>query len=370
MNKIVFETSTIADVLTKAARISPKDNTVAFSKAPGLYIHVTDDDSAIIVRSTNTDVFYTQWSAGVDKSPGVWEWHVSEKIAAFCNTLPIGSGKFVTFSEENGILTIKYGKSVKMTRLIKGSEYPSWDAFDTDDSVIIDNLAEKMEMVQWAAALSADDAIPAASGVYMDGEKIVTSNGYRAATVEFDFPPAKAHPLTLPFKSVAPLLKNSVDIKATIIKNGLAIEPDEYSQIMITGFADNPAAKIKQLPEGDKFDYSIEFNTEQFSGIIQNMITSVNSADNPIIKLLIINDSILLTLNGKGEDTVQNILDVGTKNEEPVIIGFNPDDLLRAVSNTPSHSAHLYYSTSNNRMIFIQSGKYKAWLAQKVDINV
>lgn len=72
MNTIVFETSTISDVLTKAAKVAPREGSVAFGKAPGVHISVTDD-GYVVVRSTDLELFYTQWTSGTEKSEGSWK---------------------------------------------------------------------------------------------------------------------------------------------------------------------------------------------------------------------------------------------------------------------------------------------------------
>lgn len=370
MNTAVFENATIADILNKAARVSPNENSSAFNHAPGLYIHVMADGT-IVVRSTDTELFYTQWTSCVEKTDGEWEWHISARIAKWIDALPNGSGKLVTFTEEDGILKLKHGRSLNKIHLIRGFNFPQWDAFDQDNTYVIEDFAEKLEKIQWAAALAGDDANPTLSGVYLDGEKMVTANRNRSAVIPFDFPPAKHRAMTIPFKILAPLVKRSVEMKVCIMKQGLGIEPDDYSQVIVTAFADNPAERMTKLPGPDDFDHHIEFNTEQFSELLKRMITSVDGADIPLIKLLILNGNIMLTMSGKKDEIVQEVLEVPNyaNHDYAAMVSFNPDDLLRSISNTPSHSAKFWYNKDAGRINLISSGEYRAWLAQRIDIN-
>lgn len=372
MRSVTFENSTIADVLKKAARVSPKENSSAFSRAPGLYIQVCDDeDNTVIVRSTDLEVFYTQWTACVEKSEGSWEWNVTSRISNFCSTLPIGSGKYVTFSQDDeGNLRISHGRSSSKYGIIIGNNYPEWEVFE-EDATAVDNFATKIEQVQWAAALGSEATEQALTGVYIDGENIVAANHRRAATIPFKFKSATERPLTIPHKVIVPVLKNSPEIKLASLKQGLGIEPDEYSQIIVTAYAENPASRMKELKTEKDFQYHLKFNTEQFTEVLNRMMESVSGAENPIIKLLIVDEKIFFNMMGKKDEVIQDVLDVAgyAKHSNPVMISFNPEDFLRAISKTPGHAAEFYYSESHTPVNFIKSGEYRAWIARKVDIS-
>lgn len=367
MNHIVFENSTISDVLTKAARVAPKENSAAFTKAPGLYIFVTNE--SVIVRSTDTEIYYTQWTAGIEKSAGEWVWHVTSRIATFCKKLPIGTGKNVTFSEDGGMLKIQYGTAIMNVPLIKGFSYPEWEPFDSDKAVTVTALSEKIDQVQWAAALASDEAIPALSGVFLDGDRMMAASRVRAASTPFIFEPCKTKPITIPHKIIAPMLRNGVDIKACVIREGIGFEPDDYSQIMVTAYADNPASGIAHLPNETEYSHKLSFNTQQFTEILQRMTESLEKFEHPLVKIMIANEMAIMTMKGKKDEIAKDTLEIpGYGFHEPVILSFNPEFFLRAISNTPSHTAELFYG-SNGHVNLIKSGEYKAWIAQKLDIN-
>lgn len=371
MNQVVFETATIADVLTKAARATPKPNTPMFTQTPGIYIQVTDE--AIIVRATDTEIFYTQWTTCIEKTTGTWEWQVSDLLADWIETLPMGTGKQVTFTADKGILMLKSGSSLKKIPLIINSNYPHWDAFDSSQGMEVSDFSEKLDQVAWAAALSADGVKPGFSGIYLDGKYMIALNGYRAARIDFEFPVAAQHGgLTIPYKMIAPILRKSVEVKFTSLGHSLGIEPDDYSQIKIFVFADNPGSSVNSLPVDDSFDHKFEFNTEVFTDVLKRILKSATKAENPIAKLMIANESLIISMKGGRDEINQEIVEIpgyGT-HEEPALISFNPDDLLRAISKTPSKTAAFYYNIEPSRVNYINSGNYDAWLARKADVNV
>lgn len=367
MSHITFENDTIAEVLKNAARISPKEGSLAYSFTPGIFIQVLDSGE-IIVRSTDQQIFYTQWSSGIGHSGGSWEWHVTERIAKWCAGLPAGSGKQVLFSDDNdGMLTIKHGRAIHKVSLIEDMQYPHWEPFAEDNAYVINGFYNKIEQVQWAAALGSDKVRAEFTGVCLDGESIIATNGYRCARTPCELPAAKGRPITFPHKIVTPMLSGIPDVPVVIDGNNIGIAPDEYSQIYIRSFAESPATAARNM--NTQYDHYLEYNNEQLSTALKLMIDSVGLSERPIVSLMIFNECIFLNMRGPKDDVAQDVIDVPgfATHDYAVTITFDPNYLLRAITNTPRRTGRLHYNKESARINYISCDDYQAWIAQKAN---
>ncbi|QDK02011.1 DNA polymerase III sliding clamp [Gordonia phage Gibbles] len=364
MSHIVFENSTIADVLKNAARISPKEGTSAYSFTPGIYMQILDDGS-IVVRSTDGQIFYTQWSNSLEYSGGSWEWHFTDRISKWCSGLPIGSGMNVTFSDDNGMLTLRHNKKVHKVSLIEGMEYPHWEPFSEDDATIVPEFYSKIDQVQWAAALGSESVRPEFQGVCLDGDYIIATNSFRAAMLPLDFPPAKGRPITFPHKIITPMIKAIPDVPVIIDNNNIGIIPDEYSQIFIRAFTQSPAVAVRTMQT--QYDHYLEFNNEVMANALTTMINSVGQTENPVVKLMMLNESIFISMKGKAGDIAQDVIEVPgfAVHDYASVVSYDPNYLLRAVTNTPRHTGKLHYNKENTKINYISCEPYQAWVSQR-----
>lgn len=364
MNSITFENSTIADILTKAARISPREGSAAFGFTPGVFIQVMDDGS-IVVRATDGQIYYTQWSNSIEHSGGSWEWHVTERIAKWCSGLPFGTNKLVKFTEENGMLVLRHARKVHKVALIEGMSYPHWEPFDESGAVTVEGLYSKIDQVQWAAALGSENVEPAFQGICLDGESIIAANQFRFAKLPLDFPPAVERPIAFPHKQITPMLKAVPDVPVFLDGNNIGFVPDDYSQIYIRSYADAPQIRAKRLVTD--YEHYVEFNNEVLSNSLRVMIDSVGQSEHPVVKLMFMNESIFLTMRGKGGDIAQDVIEVPgfAKHEEPCVISYDPNILLRAITNTPRHNAKFHYNSGGAKVNYITCDNYQVWIAQR-----
>lgn len=379
LTSVTFECATISDILKKAARVAPNVKANAHADSPGIFIHILEDNSCV-VRSTDLEIFLTQWSGYVEKIGPAVNWHIPVSLAQLCSYLPMGSGKMVTFSDEleptsklakSGKvgLSFKCGRTTGEVPLITNFNYPWWDSFDEANSSVVSSLGVALEQVLWACAKPDSGAHPALGGVMLDGEKLMASNRYHAAQVPLAIP-SITDPVTVPGGTLAALIKHSGDVRITQTDMGLGISPDEYSQILIRSFAESPLAKVK-LPRD--FETKAVINSEQMTTVMQRMVTAVKGSDQLInVKMYLANEEILMKMTSPNGTTIKDVVDIpGCAIDTGQMLSFNPEWLLLSMGKVPSHTVEMHYDTSKDtKMVYLRSGNYEAWLAQKLSEGV
>src|SRR5678816_933447 len=100
-----FEIAGLADTLKKAFACTPKKG-AAWDKSAGIVFEFNPTDrESMIIRATNLDVYYMEWvdALKVSGPDSFVRWRFpSALITGVVGSLPIGSGKTVTFEDKTG----------------------------------------------------------------------------------------------------------------------------------------------------------------------------------------------------------------------------------------------------------------------------
>lgn len=361
--QLTFETATLADSIKKAFACCPKKG-MAFDKAAGLVFEFnpTDPDS-FIIRATNTEVFYTEWvdSLKCDGADDLMIWRFnSQLIAGVVGSLPIGSGKTVTFTDKNGdgkIVHLTSGRTKCTFNLMNPDHYPQWSAFDPDDLTSAPDFGGRMAQVEWAV----DNADPILGGVRFDGEYAYATNKYRLAMVPFKLDLEK--PVTLPSGVLSQILKKTGEVMVSATEHQFLIMPDEHTQIrtviLVGKFPD-----VSRIVEQHKPDEITIKKTE----LIEMIGRAMNFAGNdrfPTLRVFVGKEELAIMMTNEEMGMLGDVIEVtGQATHDRFEIKVSPETLREALSSAPNEQVIFQYDAANpEAVIRIDGGSgYRAWM--------
>jgi DNA polymerase III sliding clamp (beta) subunit (PCNA family) len=365
MNKVTLEVAAIADALGRASTVAP-DKGAAFDKASGIIIELHPTEEQIILRATNLDVFYTEWVDCLAIEGEVKQWRLPSKVlTAFVASLPIGSGKSVTF-EENGKGTIKItsGRSTAQFRVIDPETfYPEWFPFDEDNMTVIPNLGARITQVEWAASKD----VPAL-GIRFDGTDIMATDRYRLSVMPLKIE-GMEDGITIPPSVLTAVLKKMGDAKIKVENNHLLIAPDTHTQLMIItigeGFPNMGKVMRRDYPE------KIDIRKTELIDIIQRTM-KIASDRFPVLKLFIGREELATMMAEEERGFIGDVIAVPAQATHARIeVRYHPNNLLDALLNCPSEKIELHYDPAapKKALLYIKDGSgYEVWLAPRQEI--
>lgn len=371
MTKVTFETATLADSLTKASRVAPSKGT-AFDKAAGIVIEITPlSPSPVVVKSTNLDIFYMEWVDVVSVSGENTAWRVpAHLLASVVGSLPIGSGKNVTFenkaSGNQQVLHMESGKTKAKFNLLDVSYYPEWSAFNPDDLIPAPDLGGRLTQVEWAASKTVTgDPL---SGIYLDGESAVSTDKYRLARVPLKITLDK--PVTVPAGMLSLVLKTSGDPAIGIDGTQLLVMPDEHTQIRtILLAADYP--NVQKVMRRD-YPNQIHLKKTEFLEVIQRSLNFVGAERFPTLRVYIGQQEIAVMMQNQEIGLLGDVVDVPKQAKHSRLeLKFTPKNLVDALTNAPSENVTLGYNADKPEGTFYIDGGsgYEAWVMPRRDMS-
>ncbi|AKL88230.1 hypothetical protein GMA3_53 [Gordonia phage GMA3] len=374
--KAIIETSTIADAMVKAARVSPKNYSSGEMFTNGILVEVDENSKNIFVSATDLEIFYRQRMTGMNIS-GTGSWRISSLATKFIDKLPKGRGSVVELNDERvpGSLSVvrehKRGETFAAVPLIVGSQFPEWEPYDELGGVAVNSLSTKIESVSWAA--SKDDALPELQGVFMDGYTVMATNRYVAARVPLMIEPLVDNHITIPHNALTGVIHHAGDALVVKTKRGLGITPDEFTQVEVVRFADNPCEALdKRLPGVNDFDSSITVNTDDYRNACEQIFTILKKDEKGQVKLLASKSALNFTIQSESENQCQEAIPATAGPDIPTVITLNAMYVRDAIANATGQSAKIFFDQGvqdSKKFLYIQGGAgYEAWIAPQVSI--
>jgi DNA polymerase III sliding clamp (beta) subunit (PCNA family) len=345
---VTFENATIRDVIGKAAKIAPTKGT-AFDKAAGILFEIDHNSNEIIVRSTNTEIFYTeivdavsiQLATGQAPPPsGVEKWLLhSVLLDGICSKLPIASGAQTQFVADGPKMILASGRMRANLRFMDPSYYPDWKPFDPAGLTNVSDFGARLQQVQWAASKT---GVPPLTGINLDGQLAAATDNYRVAITPCEVP-GIYEPVTIPSTILAPLMKALGEVKIGQEDGFLLLMPDDATQIKATIYADKypkiAAALKRQEPN------AIFFKRDHLIDMIDQAMVMGQRDRNPMLKVIIGLEEVAVLMEDQEMGLLGNVMEVaGQAPHERMYVGFTPDNLVSALRAAPNSEVTLYYT--------------------------
>lgn len=337
--RVVFENATIADSISKAARVAPTKGE-AFDKASGILMTLDPEENTVTLRSTNLQVFYLEVVDAIEvDSEATWRFHAST-IAAVVAKLPIGSGKNVSFEQKGGEIHMKSGRTTAKFRAMDASYFPKWEPFDPDKLEMVPDLGARIQQVEWAA-MEGNEAIYA--GIHLDGEHVMATDRIRMAVAPCEAEPIYK-PITIPAGILKPVMTNLRDVAVGIDEGMFLLMPDVSTQLR-TRIYDKDYPNIKPLLARE-LPQSVKFRKQALLEIIERAEIFAQRDRSPKMTFII----------GKGEIAVMCAdADMGLLGDAIELDGqcdhprhrvmFTPKNLKEALNAAPSDEVEFQYNT-------------------------
>lgn len=331
MTSFLAETGTLADAVSKAARVAPSKG-VAAEKCSGVELVYSDkfEDQQLTVKSLDLDSTYLQRVSTLESHGDSANWRVpAPLLAGFLSNLPLSAGKVVDVSEADGFLHLACGTAVAKLRLM-ADPLPAVTTYDEDGFVEVSDLARKMSQVSWAAAR--DVKRGPICGVYINGTHLIATDTYRLAMIPCDLPVTT--PIAVPLFRLSSLLRDVGSIRMKVAGDKLLLMPDEDTQISCAIFQ-APYPRVEQIiskfPEADR---AFVVSREALADSLERMLVLFKQETDPP-KMTVTFGAMTLGLKVSsmmvGEITDQVECDATITGEDPFDVRFNPNHLLDAV---------------------------------------
>lgn len=341
--KVTFDAATLADAVSKAARIAPTKG-AAYDQAAGLMMVIDTTNSKCILKSTNLDVTYRQELALTDAKGDSTEWRVPAPIlAGLMSNLPLGNGsqvKFIDSGDQN--IRIQCGEMLVKLTMHEGM-YPTIDKFDQENMSEANDFASKVSQVSWAC--ERDNSI--LSGVHVQGEMLVGCNRMVAAMVPCKVPIAK--PVTVPLWTVAPVLGKASDVRISASEKLLNVSLDAETQLT-TRIYEGDYPDVTRLLRSD-FEGQIELHRGKFVETMERMLVVSRTERQPTVKLTIngtgLINSMTFDMDVESVGRIRDTMDVSGEYDSVFEIHVTPSFIIPAVNNARDEMVTLKFGCND-----------------------
>lgn len=374
MTTAVFETAALADVLRKVKSVAPSRGQ-AFDKAAGIVIRVFPDhgEQFAIIEATNLELYYREW-VPVDSSTAATEvaWRLSAKISDVISSLPIGSGRTVTLTDEEKpggrTLTVKSGRMKNNWQLLPIEYYPEWESFDPDALTSVENFGNRIAMVEWAC--STNEAEVPINGVNLDGQFATGTDTYRLARVPLEIEAGwlRNGPVTVPSRLLAQLVKQTGAVAVGATDSQLLVMPDAHVQIRTTLYGvPYPTGGVERII-ATEHDGHLEVPKTVLLDLFTRAMVMLAGDRFPLIDLFIGKGEIALHAVDQEEGNLGDVIEVpGFAAHKRVNYIFTPKFLMDAIDKCPADRVHIFYSIENSLtlMRISDGGGYNVWVVPR-----
>jgi DNA polymerase III sliding clamp (beta) subunit (PCNA family) len=355
VSSITFETAAFAEVIKRAAKIAPSKAGLAFDKSSGIVIEF-DPQSPVplaVVRSTNLEIFCREWVnvTAWDGEPAQWRLP-SALLAQVISTLPIGTGRTVTFESSptthSFLVNMKSGRTKVKFYPLDTTYYPEWEVFDPDDMYPANDIGGRLNQVEWAASTRQ----PELASIYLDGEYAVSTDRYKLACVPLNIPKL-AEPIVIPAGLLGQILRQTGEIQVGVHERNFHIMPDEYTQIKTV------VLETKFLPVdrvlSKQFDSSIKVNKDILIEMMQRVNSFALGDREAFFTVYIGAKQFGIGMQNQDLGQIGDVLDLETQADHPRFkVRFSPANLMAAIDKSPNKEITLYYNQGqSNDMVKI-----------------
>jgi DNA polymerase III sliding clamp (beta) subunit (PCNA family) len=339
MTRVTFENATIRDVISKASKVAPNHGT-AFDKAAGVLIEVDPSVGEVVVRATNTEIFYMEIVDTVALEGPQRTWLLpSTLLEGVTSKLPISSGNTVTFDDSDGVqVVINHARMVAKMRLMNHAYYPTWDPFDSQGMTAVSDFAARINQVQWAASKSAS---PPLCGINLSGTHIGATDKFRLAITPCEIA-GLPESITIPATIFAPLMKNLGEVYLGVEGNQLLVMPDESTQIRALIFE----GQYPNLSRILKRNESHAFMTKKAALIemIERAMVMGATDRTPLLKMILGEEECAVMMEDREMGLLGDVIELpGQATHVRYTIGFTPDNLKAALAAAPNDDVTVYY---------------------------
>lgn len=351
MKEVVVENATLADAITKAARISPIKGE-AQDKAAGILIELRPGSkSPLRVTATDLQVTYFQRVAIVNTGDEAATWRVpAQAFSSFVASLPMTPGRHVTLTEKDGVIEVKSGRSkAKIRRISDG--FPKVKLFDPKPLVAAPSFARRVQQVAWAASRNANDGV--LGGVHIDGERLIATDSYKVAIVPCIVPIDR--PVTAALSTLTSVLRNVDDVRLHATDRLLQIMPDDDTQMTCTLYGKdypNVMAAIGTMPHPHK----VTLSKEALTTSLDRMLSLGKNGDIPKCRIVLGKGTCDFDLSVIDVGEVADSVDVDGGPDEPVSYYFNPQTILGAVRNATRDAVTIEFGDDPLKIVHFYDG--------------
>lgn len=340
MTKVTFENATIRDVIGKASRVAPTKGS-AFDKSAGVVIEVDAGSSEVIVRSTNTEIFYMEITDAVEIEGATRTWRIpSVVLDGICSKLPITSGKQVTFDDQDSsVLQLASGRMRAKIRLMDPTYFPTWEPFDPTELTAVADFGARIQQVQWAASKTAN---PPLTGVNLSGTHIGATAGHVAAITPCEITQI-VEPVTIPASIFTPLMKSLGEVRIGQEYGQLLVMPDEATQIRAVIF-DGKYPNLLSIFKREETN-AVMVKKTAFTDMIDQAMVMGRTDRGAILKVYIGLEEVAVMMEDQEIGLIGNVLEVPSQaTHERHLICFSPEILTQALSGAPNEDVTIYYT--------------------------
>jgi len=341
VTRLVLETSTFADVIKRAASVAPTRGE-AFDKASGILIDVDPENLSVIVRTTDTTMFYLESMTFIKAEGARATWRLPSMILnSFAGKLPIKSGNTVTLDDkiEPPRVVLSCNRTKAKLNTLDPSFYPSWDALEVEDLFEVQDFGGLIKQVLWATANNLD----VLSGVAIDSEGIWTTDRYRAAhgirKIE-----GWGERIVVPAKMLSKVLPDKGSLSIGVAGNFLVVQPNEYAQIRAVTF-DAKFLPVERIIR-QEFDYKSFFDRDEFSAMLAQACDFTLGSRQNTLKMFIGQGEVALMMNNNEYGLFGSVLDCSGSAESHarITISFKPENLRDALAAFPNKVVEMQYN--------------------------
>lgn len=364
MTKVTFEAATLVDAFKKANIVAPKRGE-AFDQSGGIVLEILPDDSMVIVKATNGEIFHMEWvSAEIEGDAAVWR--IASSVAApIIASLPIGSGKEVILEEvKTGVsshLAMKAGRTKAKFFLMDTTYYPEWDVFDPAELVPCTDLGGRVAMVEWCAGLK--EAAPL-NGINFTGELIKATDRYRFAITPLKLPGIETS-ITVPAGILGQVLKQTGDVMVGFTENQMLLMPNDTTQLRVVLYAgDYPT--MARLMDRER-PAKVTFKKSELLDILNRAILAAPGDRFLLLLMYVGKESITVKVDGPETAVLDSIDTPGQATHGRVEIRLTPKMLVDILNNAPNETVTMHYDPDDaQRVLYFDGGSgYEVWMVAR-----
>lgn len=353
MTMLICETAVLADAVQKAARVAPSKG-AAFDKAQGVMLEVRPDKpSPLYVKASDLEVTYLQRVPVVSVEGDDMNWRFpSALFAGIMSSLPMGAGQNVTLTSIDGNIEILAGKKRAVIRLIASDVFPTIKPFDPAGMATVDDLARRVEQAAW----STDNDSPVLCGIRIDGENVAGCDRTNLVMAPCKVPIDAS--ITVPLRTVAPLLRNIGPVQMRATDYRLELMPDGDTQI--TSILLSGAYPKVELIKREEFSGSFHVSRDVLIEAINGMLVLVRGERYPYLHIHLEPNVMSLDMEvsetGKMQDSIE--IDGGDSFD----LWVTPQNIMNAVSHANRDNVEIHYGPTNMQPIRVTDGDgYEFW---------
>jgi DNA polymerase III sliding clamp (beta) subunit (PCNA family) len=363
VTSVTFETAALQSSLAKAESIAP-DKGNAFDKAAGIVLEISPADEAVVLRSTNLDIYYLEWLDAIESSGEHVVWRLPSRVlTAFIKSLPIGSGKTVTLTQDGNAINFVSDRTKAKLQMMDASSYIIWEPYDEEGMTEVKGFGSRIAQVEWAASKDVVEL-----GLRIEPGFICATDRYRLAVAPMDIA-GMTQGITIPPATLSAVIRAGVDAKLRVEGSQLLVMPDEHTQLrcIIIG-EDYPS--VTQLMNRERAQF-VKFKKTEMLEMVRRAL-SISSDRAPRLRLIIGKGEVAAMVSETQTGHVGDVMLVGGQCDHGRCeISVTPSLYIDALTNSPSEEIEFGYDPANTKrgFLYFNGGSgYEVWMAPLGDV--